>query len=819
MEKLLKDLKYGARMLVRSPAFSLIAVLSLALGIGANTAIFSLVSTLLFSPFPVEAPADLVSIFTTDQRNPGNLPMSHLNFKDYRDQNETFHGVAAFTFGQMNLNVNQSAEQVLAQVVSGNYFDVLGLRPALGRTFQPHEDQKPGAYPVAVLSHGLWERRFGSDRSGVGREISLNRQPFTIVGVAPKGFTGTFVFGAPDLWVPMMMHDVAQPGFDWYETRRGLFLFVFGRLKPGVTIAEAQANLKTIAGRLESSYPNDNRGRSIATLPLLDARVNPNGQNQVAQISALLMTIVGLVLLIACANIANLLLARAAGRRREIAVRLALGAGRGRLIRQLLTESVLLALVGGALGLLVAFWTLDLLRSLDTLPIPQNVLNQLGLDPRVLLFTLGLSIVTGLLFGFAPAIQSTRTDVVPVLKNELVPSAGSARRGALRWLNLRTGLVVSQVALSLIALVAAGLFVRSLRETQSIDPGFETGGVLMANFNLGREGYTPERGLQFHRQLLDRLSALPGVRSAAVAQDPPFGGGLARSVFLEGATSERDRTLVQVNAVSPDYFATLGIAVERGRGFTTADTAGAPLVVVINRTMADRFWASQDPIGKRFKFFGDQDYTTVVGVARDAKYNGLVEQPQPFIYQPMRQAYNPAASVLVRGRGDASGLATAVRAEITALDRNLSLTGVQTLADQVDLALSPQRVTVGLLTAFGALALLLAAIGLYGVASYGVAQRTREIGVRMALGARQRDVVALVVRQGMLLVASGLATGLALALLLAPAIRSLLVGIAPFDPVTFAGTAALLALVAGVATYLPARRAARIDPLIALRYE
>jgi macrolide transport system ATP-binding/permease protein len=826
METLLKDLKYGARMLFRSKAFSLIAVLSLALGIGANTAIFSLVQTMMFSPFPVEAPDQLVSMFTTDQRNPGNLPMSHFNFKDIRDQTSSFSGTAAITFAQVNMLVDQSSEQILAQLVTGNYFDVLGMKPAQGRTFLPSEDATPGSHPVAVLSYGLWQRRFGGDPSIVGKTITLNRQPFSIVGVAAEGFTGTFLFGAPDVWVPTMMHDVLQPGFDFWDGRRGLFLFVFGRLKPGVTVAQAEANLKTIAAQLESSYPNDNKGRSAAAVPLLDARTNPGGDgNPIATVAGLLTVVVGLVLLIACANIANLLLARATARRREIAMRLALGAGRARIVRQLLTESVLLALLGGAAGLVVAFWTLDALKAIDAIPIPANVLINLGLDTRVLTFALAVSILTGLLFGLAPALQATKTDVVPALKNEMVPSADTSPRRFLGWLSLRKGLVVSQVALSLVALVAAGLFLRSLRQTQNIDPGFETDGVLMAEFNLGREGYTPERGQLFYEQIVERVRGLPAVRSAGIAQGPPFGNqGLSRSVFLEGReTSERDRILVQVHPVGPGYFRTLGIPIERGRDFTADDDEDAPDVVVINKTMADRFWKGQDALGKRFKFFGDEEFRTVIGVARDAKYNGLAEDPTPFIYQPITQAYTPVATILVRATGPAAGLAAPVRAEIAQLDNRLTVLNVQTLGDQVSQALGPQRVMVTLLGTFGILALGLAAIGLYGVASYSVTQRTREIGVRVALGASRGNVVGLVLGQGMALIAVGLAVGFAIGLgvvlLAEQQIGNLLVGVRPFDPVTFVGTGLLLAVVAGLATWLPARCAASIDPLVALRYE
>jgi macrolide transport system ATP-binding/permease protein len=821
METLLKDVKYGARLLVRNPGFAAVAVLSLALGIGANTAIFSVVQQLVASPFPVEHPERLVALFTTDRRNPGNLPTSHLNFKDIRDQNTTFSHTAAFAFTQVNyLGEGGASQQVLTQVVTGNYFEALGVRFALGRGFRADEDQAPGSGPVAVISHGFWERQFGADPGVVGRTLSLNRHGFTIIGVAPRGFTGTVLFGAPDLWVPMSMHDVVQPGFDWYEQRRGLFLFAFARLKPGVAAGEAQAEVAALGTRLAGEYPNDNDGRSFGMLPLSEARINPQGGGggPVVQASLLLMVIVGVVLLIACANIANLLLARGTARAREIALRLALGAGRGRLIRQLLTESLLLSLLGGAFGLLLGYWTLDLIRAAP-IQLPPNVLQQMAIDSRVLAFTLALSVVTGLLFGLVPALRASRPDLVPTLKNETTPVVGSAR-GPFRWITLRQSLVVGQVALSLIALVAAGLFLRSLEQTQRIDPGFQTSRVLTLSFNLGREGYTPVRGLQFHDRLLERAAGLPGATAVSVAQNLPFQGGFARSVLLEGSEgSERNRTLVQVNTITPGYFQTVGIPLMRGRDFTAQDTDQAPLVVVINQTMAERFFEGADAIGRRFRFFGDDQDTTIIGIARDAKYNGLVESPQPFAYQPMAQAYTPAAALLIRTADEGTALAADARGLLQQLDPQLSVLNVGTLQDQVDQALAPQRLIVTLLGVFGALALVLAAIGLYGVASYSVTQRTREIGIRMALGASRRTVLRLVLLQGLVLVGVGVAAGLLVAWGLARGVSGLLVGVQPADPVTFAATAAILIAVAVLASYVPARRATRIDPLLALRHE
>ena len=816
---MLQDLRYGLRMLAKSPAFTIIAALSLALGIGANTAIFSMVNVILLKPLPVDEPARLASIFMLDQRNPGNLPLSHLNYKDLRDQNTVFSGMAAFAFAQMNWSSGTESEQVPVQVVSANYFTLLGAQPALGRGFLPEEEARPSA--VAVLSRGFWERSLGSDPAIVGKTLTLNRTPFTVVGVAPRGFTGTLLGGGPAVWVPMSMHAVAQPNFTWYEQRRGLFLFAVGRLSPGVSMAQASANLKTVFAQLEQAYPNENKGRSAGAVPMLQARLNPQGNDgaPIVQISMILMTVVGIVLLIACANIANLLLARASKRRREIAVRLALGANRIRLVRQLLTESTLLSVLGAGLGLALANWVLALIASTD-LPLPLPVDDSLSLDGRVLLFTASLAIATGLLFGLAPALQASRADVVPVLKNENVP-AGSGRRGLAGVFTLRQTLVVVQIALSLISLVAAGLFLRSLQESQAIDTGFETRGVLVMNFNLGREGYTPARGEVFYQQIAERVAALPGVRRGAVAQSAPFDGGPLRSVMPEGAdTTTRDRILVQVNSVSPGYLDTLDIPLQRGRDFTDADAEGAPRVAIVNQTMAARFWPGEEAIGKRFTFFGDDQFTTVIGVARDAKYNAVAEDPTPFIYQPLRQNYSPAAVLHVRAAADAAALATAVRREVQQLDPTLSVFNIRTLEDQVATALAPLRINVILLSTFGGLALLLASIGLYGVANYSVAQRTREIGVRMALGAQPASVLRLVLGHGLLLVGLGLTAGIAVAFALTWTIPpDLLPQVSARDPLTFALTSALLGGVALVASYIPAWRATRIDPLIALRTE
>jgi putative ABC transport system permease protein len=815
---MIQDLRYGCRMLAKSPAFTLIAVLSLALGIGANTAIFSLVNASLLKPIPVQDPARLAAVFMTDQRNPGNLPLSHLNFKDLRDQNQVFSGMAAFTFAQVNRSTGGESEQELIQVVSGNYFSVLGARPVLGRAFLPDEDVKPT--PVAVLSYGFWERSLGRDPGIVGQTVTLNRTPFSVVGVAAKGFSGTFLGANPIAWVPMSMHDVVQPNFDWYEQRRGLFLFAVGRLKPGVSVDQATANVRTVFSGLEQAFPVDNKGRSAGARSLLDARINPQGQAgaPIVQLSVILMTVVGIVLLIACANIANLLLARATRRRRETVVRLALGAERKRLVRQLLTESMLLSILGGAFGLLLAYWLLAALVGAD-LELPLPVGDDVSIDRQVLMFTAGLAIITGVLFGLAPAIQASKPDVVPVLKNEM--PVGASRRGLRGIFTLRQALVVSQIALSLVSLIAAAIFLRSLTRAANTDTGFVTRGVLVMNFNLGREGYTPERGQVFYEQVADRVSGLPGVVHAAVAQNPPLAGGLLRSVFPEGHdTTTRDRILVQVNSVSVGYLDAIGIPLRRGRDFTRTDTRGAPLVVIVNETMAERFWPGEDAIGKRFKFFGDEQFTTIIGIARNSTYNAVAQDPIPYIYQPIAQNYTPQATLHVRSAGDAGGLSAAVRREVQQIDSTLSLFNIRTLEDQVSQSLAPLRTNVIVMATFGGLALLLASIGLYGVTSYSVTQRTREIGLRMALGARRGTVLRLILASGLMLIAIGVTVGLLAASALTFVVpAALLPNISARDPLTFAATAALLSAVALIASYIPAWRATRIDPLVALRAE
>jgi predicted permease len=824
MSTLLRDVKHGARLIAKSPGFTVAAVLSLALGIGANTTIFTLINAVLLHPLPVNDPAELVSVFTTDERNTGGqlgfLQLSPMNYRDLRDKNEVFSGMAAHVGLPLNITGGTgNPEQVFGEIVTGNYFGVLGAKPLVGRVFLPDEDKNPGEKLVCVLGYGEWQKRFGGDSSIVGRTISLNEQQFTVVGVMPKGFKGTNAIGAPALWVPYMTYPQTANGFFLElirpDSRRGLALNVTGRLKPGVTVPQAEANLKTIARQLEQEYPNENKGRSVTLVPLAQATINPGFRSNLVAAGGLLMTIVGLVLLIACANVANLLLARASARQREIALRLSLGASRGQLIRQLLTEGTMLAVMGGVAGLLLAFWAQGALWSFRP-PFLQADAIDIQPDLRVLLFTLGIALTTGLLFGLAPAVQSSRPNLVTELKEN--PSAPASSR---RLFSLRNMLVATQIALSLVALIGAGLFLRSLQNAQRIRPGFDMDRIAVMSFDLGAQGYTEERGRQFQQRVLEQVAAVPGVESATLASTVPlFNGGFARTVFLEGqdASDRRSGRLVQISLAGSRYLETAGIPLLRGRTITDQDQPNTPSAVVINETMAKRFWPDEDAVGKRFKFFGQENFQQVVGIAKDSKYNFIGEEPTPFIYQPMTQVYSPQVSLFVRSANPTSVIGT-VRGEVQQLNRNLPLTGVFTLSEIVDQSLWAPRMGAWLLAVFAGLSLVLAVIGIYGVMAYSVSQRTRELGIRMALGASRGDVVRLVVLQGLKLTIAGLLVGLAVSFAVTRLIVNMLFGVSPTDILTFSVVPAVLALAALGASYLPALRATRIDPLVALRAE
>jgi predicted permease len=822
MNSMINDIRFGLRLLVRNPVLTLVAALSLGLGIGANTTIFTLVNEVFLRPLPMRDPSRLVAVFTTDDRNRsggfgGTMPMSRLNFEDYRDKNQVLDGMTAMGFIPVGVSSGQGEpEQIFGQIVTGNYFSLLGAPMAAGRGFVPAEDSAPGAAPVVVLSYGLWQRRFGG-AAMVGQAITLNGRSFTVVGVTAEGFNGTGGVFGPALWVPWAMYREVTTGFlrnNW-DSRRALNFQIVGRLKPGVTVEAAQANLGTIATALAEAYPNDNRGRSIAVLPLADTVLSPNPQQrqQFTTAGALLMVIVGVVLLIACANVANLLLGRAAARRQEIAVRVSLGAGRGRLVRQLLIESVLLAALGGAAGLLIAYWSRFALLALRPPFLPEGALTMV-MDGRVLVFTAVVALGTGLLFGIMPALQFSRPDLAVELKDRSSQPAGSGRR-----LTLRNGLVVAQVALSMVALISAGLFLRSLGNARQIDPGFDASRLAVLSFDLVARGLPVEAVPERQREIMDRVRSVSGVERAALANTTPlFGGGFARTVFLEGqdVTDPRAGRFVAISIVGDGYFETTGIPLLKGRDFTAADTPQSPQAVIINETMARQFWPDQEPLGQRFRFSGQQQLTEVVGVARDSKYNFIGEDPQPYLYQPLRQVPQGNTAVLLRSANPEAALAL-VRSAVQQMEAQMPLTGVFTMRALLDQSLWAPRMGATLLGVFGGLALVLAAVGVYGVMAYSVTQRTREIGVRLALGATTGDVRRQVLTQGLTLTAVGVAAGVGAGALLARLIVGLMYNVSPFDPITFTVIPLTLLAVAALAIYIPARRASRVDPVIALR--
>jgi len=819
MTALWRDLRYAARMLWRQPGFTAVAVLSLALGIGANTAIFSIIDSLFFQTVPVRQPSRLVELFTTDRHNPGLLGISRLNAIDYGRQVPALSGVAHDTFVPITLGSSgrEQPEIVTGQMVSTNYFSLLGLKPALGRFFLPEENQVPDRDPVAVLGDAIWRTRFGADPRILGRSIRMDGTPFTVVGVMPRAFTGLITGVRIDVWVPTMMHHLVMP-LDTlvFDHRRALMFSAFGRLAPGATIAQAQVQANAVARRLQQAYPMPDAGRGVRLVPLNEALLNPNARALFTRIAVVLMAIVGLVLLIACANVANLLLARAAARRREIAVRVSLGAGRRRLGRQLMTESVLLALLGGALGLLVGVWVRDLIWALRP---PGPFAMQLGpaVDGRVLAFTFGVAIVTGLLFGLAPAIQGTRPDLVADLKDRSSQVSDISGR-----LSLRKTLVVLQVALSFAALIGAGLFVRSLQNAERIAPGFRTHDVAVLNFNLQAAGYRDARGRAFDRQVLDRVAGLPGVRRASLSTVLPMaGGGLGRTIILEGRAAPPGGSglVVLTSSVTPGYFDVMRIALRRGRLFAPIDVAGAPGVAIVNEAMVRRFFPAGNAVGQRFRFYGQDAPLEIVGIVADNEFGSVGEPPRPCVYVPLDQGDMGQVWLEVWTSGHTQAALGTVRSVVQGLDRDLPLTGLSTMGQQVRSALWGPRMGAALLGAFGLLALVLAAIGLYGVMAYLVTQRTPEIGVRMALGATARDVRRLIVRQGMALALAGIVVGLLAGLALARVESRLLYGVGTVDVPTYLVVPVVLAGVALLATLLPARRATRIDPLAALRHE
>jgi predicted permease len=826
MTNIAQDIRFALRSLRKSPAFAVIAVLTLALGIGANTAIFTVVNAVFFHPLPVKDPARLMEIFTLDQRkifgaaNNNVLPNSFPNGQDIQRRAQSFSGVTVYeSFATpVSMTVNGVPNQYFAQLSSGNYFDVLGVHAQLGRTFRPEEDRTDGAGPVVVLSHGFWERTFGANREVIGQNVLLNGQGFTIIGVTPKGFQGTAVIGGPDMWVPMSMHDQILTGFlkQLFNERRFLGYSAVGRLKEGARKEQAKAELQAIAADLETAFPLANKGRTFTLQPLLESSINPNQRAQFARAGVMLMAVVGIVLVIACFNIANLLLARAAGRKREMSIRVAIGASRSRVITQLLTEAMVLAIAGGALGLGLALAGRDMMWRFRPPQLPADGMD-LSLDWHVLAFTFAVAIGTGLIFGLAPALQSSRPDLVSELKER---AGGDLRKGT--RFNVRDVLISLQVAVCLIALVGAGLFLISLRNAHEMDTGFDTHNLGMLSFDVGALNYEPARAKEFERRALEAAQSTPGVRAAALSNTVPlFNGGFGRTLFREDEDSTNGQSghVAQVSVVSPEYLPTMGIPMVRGQGFDGSVREETPRATIINETAAKQIWPNEDPIGKRFKFFRDTDYTKVIGVVRDSMYNNLGEQPRPYMYVALVQNPSAALTLFFRTEGDPRTVLNTLRSRIQEMDRNLPITNVWPIGEVISQSLWASSFGASLLTVFAMIAMALCAVGIYGVVGYSVGQRIREFGIRLALGAQPRDVLMMVLKQSAVMMGAGLLAGLVAAFLLARLIVTFLYGVNTNSPLAFVAMALVLAAVGVFASYIPARRAARVDPMVALHYE
>jgi predicted permease len=808
MTILFQDVRYALRMLRKSPAFAIVVALSLGLGIGVNTTIFSFVNAVIFRPPAVEKPGQLVEVWHHVRTRSGfnsYLPLTFPDFDYYRANNQVFSDTIGFEseFGSVSWSHGEQSEDLQGQLISGNYFSVLGVNAAQGRTITADDDRVPGASPVVVLRHAFWQQRFASDPDIVGKELKLNGHKFTVIGVAAQKFDGMLVGFAPDFWTPISMYREMKPAqTDLLETRSTSWLMSVGRLREGVNLAQANSELGLLAQHLAVEYPQTNKNLTAVVVPA-DLTPAPM-RGLLTGISALLMVIVGLVLLIACANVTNLSLAQAVRRQGELAVRSALGASRWRVMQQMLTESILLACAGGAVGVLIAFTGAPLLLALKPSFLPISV--DVAPDWRVLLFTLGLSVATGIAVGVAPALRSTKNRMLMGFNL----TANASRYAKSR---LRNFLVVSQVAFGVLLLIVAGLCVRSLRNARSVDPGFELDHALMASFDLATAGYDQKRGEGLERQLVARLGALPGVDSVGLADHLPLG-----TQTSQGGFDVNGRSLTfDCAAVGPDYFRSMGIPLQ-GRDFSYRDDRSAPAVAIVNEVFARRAWPEEDPIGKAIPVPGTKAKSQIIGVVRTGKYRNLGEDPRPFVFVSLLQNYESRTAVVIRASGPPAAMVETVRRTMATLDPALAVQA-QTLREHLKLALFPTEAAGAVLGSFGLLALALSVVGLYGMLAYAVSQRTREIGIRRALGAQSSDVLRLVTLQGIKLAAVGLAIGLTGALLSTRLLAFLLYGVSATDPLTFAGVAVVFLVIVLLASYIPAYRASRVDPMVALRYE
>jgi predicted permease len=818
---LLNDLKYGLRSLTRTPLFATFAILTLALGIGATTTVFTLVNTLLLHPLPARDPSQLVSIYTTDlksQKQSGNLlPISYLNLKDYQARNTSLSNFAGFSPPLVaTLTQGTANERFFTQLVSSNYFETLGLNPVKGRFFLPSEISSPGSAAVAVLSYNAWKLRFNGADDILGKTIELNQTPFTVIGVAPKAFLGISAVFGPDVWLPATMaaQVLPLPMHDILINREKPFFQAIGRLKPGLPRSQAEANLQTIAVALQQEYPDANAGHTVSIQPITTALFSSTGGERGATFaSVVLLAIAGLVLLIACSNVANLLMARAVNRRQEIAVRLAIGASRGRLVRLLLTECVLLGICGGVLGFGVGYEGCSLLWSFRPTEVARNFVEP-KFDGTVFLFTFLLSLATAFIFGVIPSLRATKSDIVDNLKEEsrlAAPSAVSAR--------FQKTLLAGQVSLSLVSLIAASLFLRAVQRAYSIDPGFDDKHLAIFMMNPEQVGYDAVRLDAFHREVKERVAATPGIDNVSWASNLPFWSSASHGVSLEGQLQNRKSDLLNTitNNVDTDYFSVMRIPLLEGRTFTDADQNGSLPVVIINDELAHRYWSGGNALGKHVRLVGDSVTRQIIGIVKTSDYTSLGEAPQPCIYLPLRQSSGGNFTLYVRAQGDPATVLAEVQREIRGIDPKVQISDSRTGSTLMDQILWNARVILSLLGTFGLLALGLASLGLYGLLAYLVRGRQREIGVRMALGATRPAILVHILRQGMTLVIVGISIGIGLSLLVGRLFSRMLFGLSPADPVSLLGASAALILVAALACYLPALMASRLDPMKALR--
>ncbi len=812
MQTLFKELCYGIRSLLKHRGFTAIAVITLALGIGANTAIFSVINAVILRPLPYHEPDRLVTIWEeSPQRGMYEMPVSFANLSDWVDQNHAFEQISAYTFTNLNLTGAGEPARLAAVRSSANLLSLVGAVPLLGRSFLP-EEAKEGANRVVILSHALWQSRFGSDSAIIGRSLTLNNQNYTVVGVMSASFQFPVGFGylgkvlndPIELYVPLAATS--------NELRRGNYsFFAIGRLKPGITIDQARAEMTTIEGRLEQQYPEGNTGIGISLIPTQEQTVK-----EIRPALLVLLGAVAFMLLIACANIANLLLARGTSRQKEFAIRAALGASRLRVLRLLLTESVMLSLAGGCLGFLLALWGTDALMALKPDNIPR--LNEVGVDARVFGFTLAVSLVTGIVFGLIPALHAAKPDLNEALKEGLRGSMGSVAGK-----RTRSFLVAVEVALSLVLLIGAGLMIKSFLRLQQMNLGFETDHVLAVNLSLSSSRYPEDRQqVAFFQETLERLRSLPGIQSAGATTGLPLTLNLSGSDFrIEGrpAPEAGKEMIVNTRSVSPGYFGTLGISLIKGRDFSSRDKSDGPAAAVINDDLARIYFPGEDPIGKRITFDEGESWMSIVGIIGDVRQLGQDSSAKPEVYFPYLQVAAPSMTLVVRTASNPLNLAAAVKSQIQMIDKDLPIDNAKTMQQLLAESISGRRFNMLLLTVFAVVALVLAIVGIYGLMSYTVTQRTHEIGIRVAIGAQPRDVFRMVIGQGMILALIGVAFGLVGAFGLTRLMTSMLFGVEPTDPATFVSIAALLTGVALVACYIPARRATKVDPLVALRYE